>query len=137
MNRTTIFVATTMATARLAFRNRAESFRNFLFTGDKNLVGFQNKQDAVDAARPHILSDLIVLHIIIEHPVHEMLAYGGHLNGAQKHSETGAPVWLVTEEGCRQLAAQAELLMEIVPALEPQVQQHRFEPAGPLGNGGC
>lgn len=137
MNRTTIFVAMTFATARLAFRNRAQAFGNFLFTGSNQLVGFHNKQDAVDAIRPHVLSDVAVLHIIIEHPVHEMLAYGGNLNGSKKHSETGAPVWLVTEEGCRQLADKAQLLMEIVPALEQPVQQHRFEPAGPLGNGGC
>jgi hypothetical protein len=136
MNRTTIFVATTFATARLAFRNPAMAFEQFLFTASNQLVGFHNKQDAVDAIRPHVLSDVALLHIIVEHPVHEMLAYAGHLSGAHKHAETGAPVWLVTPEGCRQLATRAQLLMEIVPALE-QVQQHRFEPAGPLGNGGC
>jgi hypothetical protein len=136
MNRTTIFVATTLATARLAFRNPRMAFGQFLFTGSEQLVGFHNKQDAVDAIRPHVLSDVAVLHIIIEHPVHEMLAYAGNLNGAHKHAETGAPVWLVTPAGCAQLAAQAQLLMEIVPAVE-QVHQHRFEPAGPLGNGGC
>ncbi len=112
----------------------------------EHLTGFQNRQDAIAHKRfigfePG--APMALLHLVFDHSRAEQLAYQGHLNGTDTHPLTHAPMWALTQEGCRAIATEVQLLMEIVhdttsseTPCAPSSAPKEFG-AGPTGFGGC
>jgi hypothetical protein len=136
MKSTTIYVPVTTAQAEWSFLNRVEAFkRGFDTDGGQELAGFRFRDGAIAAASNRHIRSFAVLRITFDAVTHETLAFTGQLRGDDR-------LWHVTAEGLLQLAACADLSMEILPGTYQMTDMQKVDPfglpeGGPTGFGGC